>query len=96
MLTRIGGGVAYGGAARWQWQPGLTSHDPSPPLPLETAAAAAAATTKGTDVVATALVAAGASNLEIGSRNGADNFDGNIWLQEVTQIVLPDAAVQRY
>jgi hypothetical protein len=32
--------VAIGSETKWQWQAGLTSHDPNPPITLETASAA--------------------------------------------------------
>jgi hypothetical protein len=51
---------------------------------------------KGTDVTAAALVVQTNSDFEIGSKAGAENFDGNIWAQEVTQQALSDAQVARY
>lgn len=51
---------------------------------------------KGTDVTAAALVVATSSSLEVGSKAAAENFDGNIWAQEVTQQALTDAQVARY
>ena len=51
---------------------------------------------KGTDVTAAALVVATNATMEIGSKAGAENFDGNIWAMEVTQQALSDVAVARY
>lgn len=52
--------------------------------------------TKGTDATAAALVEAGASDMEIGSKSGAESFDGNLWAMESLQRSLDDSAVARY